>query len=770
MAKRYGDIELQSGAKVTGGALPTAASDLTTKEYVDSQAAGLDPKESCRVATTADLDTVGNGTWVFVSNSPKGVGTTLTAGSVGTTTIDTIVLGEGDRVLVKDQGTALENGIYQASGTGGGVLTVLTRAGDQDGTPSSEVSGGNFTFIELGTTNSGKGFTVVADGEVDIDIDNMNWTAVSSPGGGLNNVVEDTTPQLGGDLDANGNDILLTAASAASPSLKFNGMTTDQGFFYNSAQDGISYAYNGSEYWRFDATYLTAVSGGRIQATAGSVSFPSITFNEVDNGFYGDGGRIRVSNAGSQTFQFEATRHFSLIDGSAGTPAYSWAGDLTTGIYHSSNEIAFSTSGTKRLGITNTGLNIPNSALPTDSPIDNVLYATTGDLYWNGTQLNGGGGGGSPMGIAAVIDDTSPQLGGNLDVNSFTITGLTDTPAVDSEAASKKYVDDSLSTAVGTATSAAVFVNSAIQNTNLTTGNPIVLDTDYFTKGTKITRSGNVITLQPGSYKLRGSLGRAIFSDANGICTTIFVNTTGSPHTQVGTTGIFVPTTRTTAGNFEEEASAYVTVATVSTFELQFINTIGSALSEIGSSGSVTGVRVEVEEIADVALGGGGASVFTDLTDTPSAPLTPGKYLQVGTGSPIALVEASLPYDISGSVIGVPTVGTIVYRFAVTRSVGITSVGFAYNDPSTPATVSPGTFELHVVGPGGGPFTPGVPGPTGIATVTFAPGAPPHAGVVTFPGGPVSVGPPDELLLVYAAADGGGTLGNISFTFEGVTP
>jgi hypothetical protein len=72
------------------------------------------------VATTVDLDSVGNGTWTY--SNP-----TITAGTIGTTNIDGYTLQEGDTVLVKNQSSGVQNGIYEASNTGAGVATVLTR-------------------------------------------------------------------------------------------------------------------------------------------------------------------------------------------------------------------------------------------------------------------------------------------------------------------------------------------------------------------------------------------------------------------------------------------------------------------------------------------------------------------------------------------------------------------------------------------------------------------------------------------------------------------
>src|SRR5690606_26637671 len=84
-----GDIGM-SGNRITGLPDPVSAQDAVNKRYVDSAIEGLDPKASVRVATTGNISLS------------------------GLQTIDGVVLGAGDRVLVKNQSNAAQNGIYVA--------------------------------------------------------------------------------------------------------------------------------------------------------------------------------------------------------------------------------------------------------------------------------------------------------------------------------------------------------------------------------------------------------------------------------------------------------------------------------------------------------------------------------------------------------------------------------------------------------------------------------------------------------------------------------
>jgi len=195
-----GNLDAQT-FQINNLADPILAQDAATKAYVDSVAAGLDPKASVKLATTSNLTG-----FSFINNG--GVGDTLVASTTGLTTVDSIILSDGDRVLIKDQTSPTQNGIYVASNTSNSLATILTRATDQDGSPSNEVSGGNFTFVEAGTLNAGTGWVVLGSGILTINTDPINWSIFTRTNGALLNIVEDLTPQLGGTLDALNNKII----------------------------------------------------------------------------------------------------------------------------------------------------------------------------------------------------------------------------------------------------------------------------------------------------------------------------------------------------------------------------------------------------------------------------------------------------------------------------------------------------------------------------------------------------------------------------------
>ena len=106
-----------NGARLTSVATPVNSTDGVNKAYVDAAVSGLHVHAACNVATTGDLATSTGGTITY-NNGTAGVGATLTLSGSPTknfTALGTFDTGftatAGDRVLVKSQSTALQNGI-----------------------------------------------------------------------------------------------------------------------------------------------------------------------------------------------------------------------------------------------------------------------------------------------------------------------------------------------------------------------------------------------------------------------------------------------------------------------------------------------------------------------------------------------------------------------------------------------------------------------------------------------------------------------------------
>lgn len=144
------DLTLSGGL---ASADPTTNLGLATKQYVDAVVTQINYHQAVVAATTANLSAT-------YSNGSSGVGATLTnAGTQAAFSIDGVSPSLNARVLIKDQTTQTENGIYTVTTVGNGSTNwVLTRATDADNNPSGEMKNGDELFCSGGTVNTGKSF------------------------------------------------------------------------------------------------------------------------------------------------------------------------------------------------------------------------------------------------------------------------------------------------------------------------------------------------------------------------------------------------------------------------------------------------------------------------------------------------------------------------------------------------------------------------------------------------------------------------------------
>jgi hypothetical protein len=163
------------GSVLTNLTTPQQDTDAATKAYVDALKQGLDVKDSVKVATTTNI--------------------TLS----GQQSIDGVSVVNGERVLVKNQNTASENGIWIVDSQS------WYRSGDAD--TSDKVTAGLFTFVEQGTQNAGNAFILIASDLITLGASNLTFTQFS--GGG--------TVLVGSGLTKTGNTI----------SANFSGSYTD---------------------------------------------------------------------------------------------------------------------------------------------------------------------------------------------------------------------------------------------------------------------------------------------------------------------------------------------------------------------------------------------------------------------------------------------------------------------------------------------------------------------------------------------------------------
>lgn len=173
-----GDVAMGT-YKITGLGTPTNATDAATKAYVDSAAQGIDWKASVRAATTANV--------------------TLASDLENGDTLDGVTLATGDRILVKNQSTGSQNGIYVVAASG-----APTRSTDCD--TAAELTSNFAVFVEEGTANADQGYVLTNDGAITVGTTALSFTQFT----GLGQVT------AGDGLSKTGNTLNVTAGTGIS--------------------------------------------------------------------------------------------------------------------------------------------------------------------------------------------------------------------------------------------------------------------------------------------------------------------------------------------------------------------------------------------------------------------------------------------------------------------------------------------------------------------------------------------------------------------------
>lgn len=176
--------------KITNLADPTNAQDAANKRYVDAAVVGIDWKASVRAATA--------------------VAGTLATSFANGQVIDGVTLATGDRILIKDQATGSENGIYTVNATG-----APTRATDAD--TSAEITASFAVFVEEGTANADSGYTLTNNGAVTVGTTALTFTQFTglgqiTAGAGLTKTANTLDVGAGTGITVNANDVAIDTA------------------------------------------------------------------------------------------------------------------------------------------------------------------------------------------------------------------------------------------------------------------------------------------------------------------------------------------------------------------------------------------------------------------------------------------------------------------------------------------------------------------------------------------------------------------------------
>lgn len=256
---------------------PTDTSTLADKDYVDEVVAGIDWKQSVRAASTTNVNL-----------------------SLAVSSVDNISFADEDRVLIKNQTAAAENGIYIYYSSTGNLTRTLDAAQDT-------LTGGAATYVEEGTENNGTAWLLSTSDPITVGTTSQTWVLFSTiyPAFIKSGSYAKTTSKTSFSsqyADAIGSNVFFyvsgTIGQTASPQISVFGgdifvsgsLTANQGLSGSLTKlaDGTSYLVAGS-----DITISSASNGAvTISSTAAGTPGGNNTYIQFNDGgsFGGDSG------------------------------------------------------------------------------------------------------------------------------------------------------------------------------------------------------------------------------------------------------------------------------------------------------------------------------------------------------------------------------------------------------------------------------------------------------------------------------------------------
>ena len=565
------------------------------------------------------------------SNGTSGVGATLTAGSNARLVVDGANATAGDRVLVQDQASALQNGIYDVTtqGADGSAAWVLTRAEDFDGSPAGQIKAGESAYALAGSTNGGQGFIVTstsdphAVGTNDITFTQFTGTQAITAGTGAS--ISGNTINVGtassGRIVVNADDIdlattavsaasygsataiptftvdaygRLTAASTADPTETIQDVAGAQ-LATNGAHTGITATYDDAGDGAIDLALVTEnvqdISGAQL-ATNGSHTGITATYDDA-----GDGAidlALVTENVEDITGAQLATNgsHTGI------TATYDDAGDgaidlaLVTENVEDITGAQLATNGS-HTGITATYDDAGDGAIDLALVTENVQDIVAGQLVTNGSHsgiaatYDDGGDGAIDLNVADFTITLGGDLTGNVTITDLASATLTATVAADSVALGTDTTGSYISTIAGTSNEVEVS-GSGAETATVTVGLPADVTVTTSLTTPLINVSGASIVMEGATADAHETT--LTVTDPTGDRTITFPDATGTVIT-TGNAGALLDGTTATTQSASDNSTKLATTA--------YVDTGLNALSSDSITDADGDTKIQVEEGTD---------------------------------------------------------------------------------------------------------------------------------------------------------------------------